>query len=56
MFGSAARGDMHVNSDIDFLVIRPDNADEDAWEQQLTGPPGPRVGTDTVTLFSVRFA
>ncbi|MDA8117657.1 MAG: nucleotidyltransferase domain-containing protein [Actinomycetota bacterium] len=37
VFGSAARGDMNVNSDIDILVIRPDDADEDAWEQQVTG-------------------
>lgn len=36
VFGSAARGDMTVNSDIDILVIRPDEAEEEAWEQQVT--------------------
>jgi hypothetical protein len=36
VFGSAARGDMTPSSDIDILVIRPDDVDEDAWEEQVT--------------------
>jgi DNA-binding transcriptional ArsR family regulator len=36
VFGSAARGDMTVSSDIDILVIRPDDVDEDTWEEQMT--------------------
>ena len=31
LFGSAARGDMRVDSDIDVLVIRPDGADWERW-------------------------
>lgn len=36
VFGSAARGDTTPSSDIDILVIRPDDVDEDAWEEQVT--------------------
>jgi hypothetical protein len=36
VFGSAARGDMTADSDIDFLLIRPDDVDEDAWEERVT--------------------
>jgi predicted nucleotidyltransferase len=36
VFGSAARGGMTVSSDIDILVIRPDDVDEDTWEVQMT--------------------
>ncbi len=34
VFGSAARGTMTASSDIDLLLVRPDGADEDAWEEQ----------------------
>jgi predicted nucleotidyltransferase len=38
MFGSAARGDGSLDSDIDILVIRPQRLDEDdeVWQSQLT--------------------
>lgn len=36
LFGSAARGDMHVGSDIDLFLVRPDAADEDGpWQAQI---------------------
>jgi hypothetical protein len=37
LFGSAARGDMTLESDLDVIVVRPDNidADDDAWQAQL---------------------
>lgn len=37
MFGSAARGDGSVESDIDILVVRPDKVDEEdsVWSSQL---------------------
>lgn len=35
LFGSAARGDGDTRSDLDLLVVRPDDADEEAWEGQL---------------------
>lgn len=37
LFGSAARGDMREDSDIDLLVVRPDGVDTDdeAWAEQL---------------------
>ncbi len=35
MFGSAARGDGDETSDIDILVLRPDPADEAAWDDQV---------------------
>jgi len=35
LFGSAARGDGDEHSDIDVLVVRPDDAPNDAWEAQL---------------------
>lgn len=34
VFGSAARGTMTAGSDIDLLLVRPDGADEDAWDAQ----------------------
>jgi hypothetical protein len=34
VFGSAARGTMTTESDIDLLLVRPDGADEDAWDEQ----------------------
>jgi len=38
MFGSAARGDDHDDSDVDLLLERADRTDEDEplWQQQLT--------------------
>lgn len=36
MFGSAARGSMTVESDVDLLLIRPDDADNDLWETQVS--------------------
>ncbi len=37
MFGSAARGDMHIDSDIDLFVVRPRNVDagDPRWSGQL---------------------
>lgn len=35
VFGSAARGSMTVDSDVDLLLIRPDDVDHDLWETQV---------------------
>lgn len=35
LFGSAARGDGGTASDIDLLVVRRDDSDDDAWTDQL---------------------
>lgn len=35
VFGSAARGSMSIESDLDLLLIRPDDADDDLWETQV---------------------
>jgi predicted nucleotidyltransferase len=37
MFGSAARGDMHADSDIDVLIVRPSSVepDDDHWSAQI---------------------
>lgn len=35
VFGSAAQGRMQRDSDIDLLLIRPDAADDDVWDQQV---------------------
>jgi len=35
VFGSAARGSMTAGSDIDLLLVRPDDADEDRWGLQV---------------------
>lgn len=35
VFGSAARGNMTVESDIDLLLIRPDTANDELWESQV---------------------
>ena len=35
VFGSAARGSMTLDSDVDILLIRPDDADDDLWETQV---------------------
>ncbi|MBE1498715.1 putative nucleotidyltransferase [Amycolatopsis lexingtonensis] len=37
VFGSAARGSMTAESDIDLLLVRPDDADEDRWGLQVDG-------------------
>src|SRR5664279_3078484 len=38
LFGSTARGDDDLSSDIDLLIVRPDEIDPDieAWQEQLT--------------------
>lgn len=36
VFGSAARGTMTVHSDIDLLLVRPDDAAEDIWDEQVS--------------------
>lgn len=35
VFGSAARGSMTVQSDVDLLLVRPDGIDSDRWETQV---------------------
>lgn len=35
VFGSAARGSMTVDSDVDLMLVRPDDADNDLWETQV---------------------
>ncbi len=35
VFGSAARGTMSLDSDLDLLLIRPDEADETRWDAQV---------------------
>lgn len=35
LFGSAARGEMHTESDIDILLIHPDDADTELWTDQV---------------------
>lgn len=35
VFGSAARGSMAADSDLDLLLVRPDNTDDDQWEAQV---------------------
>ncbi|PRY35269.1 nucleotidyltransferase domain-containing protein [Umezawaea tangerina] len=35
VFGSAARGTMTVDSDLDLLLVRPDDADDDLWDAQV---------------------
>lgn len=39
LFGSAARADGHMESDIDLLIVRPEDVDEDdsQWREQLHG-------------------
>lgn len=36
IFGSAARGTMCPDSDIDVFLVRPDDADEESWGQQVS--------------------
>lgn len=50
VFGSAARGSMTVDSDLDLLLVRPDNAPEEVWATQvdLLGEEVTRwIGNDT---------
>lgn len=35
LFGSAARGDMHLGSDVDLFLVRPDDSPGDRWEEQV---------------------
>jgi hypothetical protein len=35
LFGSAARGDMRLDSDVDLFLVRPDDAPDDRWEEQV---------------------
>jgi predicted nucleotidyltransferase len=35
VFGSVARGEMTDDSDVDLLLIRPDDVDDDLWETQV---------------------
>lgn len=39
LFGSAARGDMHLSSDLDLLIVRPSllDPDEEGWAAQVDG-------------------
>ena len=53
VFGSAARGSMTVDSDLDLLLVRPENADEALWETQvndLTADITRWTGNDTQPL------
>ncbi|CRK55404.1 hypothetical protein [Alloactinosynnema sp. L-07] len=36
IFGSAARGSMSPDSDVDLLLVRPDDADEGEWDAQVS--------------------
>lgn len=35
LFGSAVRGDHHEGSDIDLFIVRPDDVDESAWDENV---------------------
>jgi predicted nucleotidyltransferase len=37
LFGSAARGEMRADSDIDLLLIRPDTCDGERWDELVNG-------------------
>jgi len=53
VFGSAARGSMTVDSDLDLLLVRPDDAPEDVWATQvdrLVEDVTSWTGNDTRTL------
>jgi hypothetical protein len=55
LFGSAARGDMRTGSDIDLLIVRPDEVDpdDDQWVEQvdeLTSEVTGWTGNDTRPL------
>lgn len=36
VFGSAARGDMRTDSDIDLLLVRPDKCDRERWDELVS--------------------
>ncbi|MDQ3404249.1 MAG: nucleotidyltransferase domain-containing protein [Actinomycetota bacterium] len=53
VFGSAARGEMTAESDLDLLLIRPDSVGDGLWETQvnnLTADVTRWIGNDTRTL------
>jgi predicted transcriptional regulator len=53
VFGSAARGSMTVDSDLDLLLVRPDDTDDVSWEAQvndLTADVARWTGNDTRPL------
>ena len=53
VFGSAARGSMTADSDLDLLLVRPDDAPEDVWAaqvDQLVEDVTRWTGNDTQTL------
>ena len=53
IFGSVARGSMRTDSDIDLLLIRPDEVDRDRWDDlvaQLTADVTAWTGNDTRVL------
>lgn len=53
VFGSAARGSMTADSDLDLLLVRPDDADDALWEMQvndLTAEVTQWTGNDTQPL------
>ncbi|HEY2701453.1 MAG TPA: nucleotidyltransferase domain-containing protein [Pseudonocardiaceae bacterium] len=53
VFGSAARGSMTADSDLDLLLIQPDDADDALWETQvndLTAEVTRWTGNDTQPL------
>lgn len=55
VFGSAARGSMTVDSDLDLLLVRPDHVPDDLWEAQvdsLVSSVGCWIGND---IRSVQF-
>lgn len=64
LFGSRARGDHRADSDIDLLVITPDDADAKSWfinasaaaYRKLDEHGGLRIGVDVVQLSASRFA
>lgn len=37
VFGSAARGEMRADSDIDLLLVRPDSCDRERWDELVSG-------------------
>jgi len=55
LFGSAARGDGTADSDLDVLVVRADDVDDETWERQLSAS-GERLRLaigNTVSWFDV---
>lgn len=53
VFGSAARGSMTVDSDLDLLLVRPDDVPDDLWDAQvndMTSDVTRWIGNDTRPL------